>query len=1124
MQRPSPGPSPAPSARPTGEPAASGSHGTARRAGHVRRHIPWIATIAGFLGLLCFLATPFLPVQQTESSVSWPQGGSLNSVIAPTMSYTPQTLDIAVPCTLAADMPADGGILVSTTPAQGEDTALRGLFVRTTEDNVEVISRGRVIVDAPRDRVAAGDCSEIRVHVGADTIDGSFVGMEDAPNGTRTITDAFGLRPALVGIYTDLPAEHAVPAGLAVHAQLDSRFTSSPSALKWIAMILGVVSTIVALWALHRLDELDGRKSRRWAPSRMLRFSFVDSVVAGVLVLWHFIGANTSDDGYILTMARVSADSGYMANYYRWYGVPESPFGSPYYDLLGLISHVSTNSLWMRLPALIAGILCWMLLSKEVIPRLGRAARTTSVVPWTAAAVFLAFWTAFNNGLRPEPVIAVGALLTWCSIERAVATRRLLPAAIACIIGAFSLAAGPTGLMAVAALLAGARPVLGAVVARSRLLGGGLRGALPLVAPILASGTTVLVAVFGDQTIAAVREAIRVRGEIGPNLAWYQEFVRYYYLMIDTVDGSLGRRLPVLLTLLCLAVVIGVVLRRGGIPGAAKGPTMRLVVVVVGTMFFMMFSPTKWTHHFGVYAGIGAAIAALAALGIYRIALRNARTRTLFLAVSLLVLALAASGINGWWYVSSYGIPWWDRAPSFRGIHASSVLLVLAVVVFLVAAVQFLRADYTTETAPNTWRGRARVRSVAAAPVAVIAALLVLFNVASLAKGAYSQYPAYSVGLGNLRTLAGNGCMMADDVLVEPDASAGTLAPVDASKSASQTLEGENSTGFDPNGVGSDLSADAISGDIGTAGSTEDPKDGPQEYVGQSAGTGGGEGAQGVNGSSVALPFGLDPATTPVLGSYKSGPQSEARLETGWYSIPEDDPSPLLVVSAAGRVAHYDVVGAFSYGQDMSFQFGHVEPNGDVTPVGGDVLPQDIGPNPSWRNLRVPRELFPAGANAVRVTIRDGDLNPEQWLAITPPRMAQLETLQEYVGSEDPVLLDWAVGLQFPCQRPFGHYAGVAEVPRFRILPDRPLAVTATSTWEDYKTGGVLGLTDMSLEAEAVPSYLKGNWNRDWGSLERYTPWGTYGGEPVPAQVDTTQTRRSGMWQPDARIFVTNPM
>ena len=89
--------------------------------------------------------------------------------------------------------------------------------------------------------------------------------------------------------------------------------------------------------------------------------------VLAILVWWHFVGANTSDDGYILTMARVSENAGYMANYYRWFGTPEAPFGW-YYDLLAMWAHVSTASIWMRLPTLLMALACWWLISREVIP------------------------------------------------------------------------------------------------------------------------------------------------------------------------------------------------------------------------------------------------------------------------------------------------------------------------------------------------------------------------------------------------------------------------------------------------------------------------------------------------------------------------------------------------------------------------------------------------------------------------------------------------------------------------------------------------------------------------------------------------------------------------------------
>jgi len=1083
-----------------------------------------VAIVSGLIGALCFLALPFLPVSQTTSTVHWPQNGSVESVSAPLMAHSPQSVTATLPCALVGDLPEDGGILLSTVPAGGEEAGERGLFVRASAETVDVVTRGRVIASMPRDEVAGGACSQITVMAGPTHVEADFVGMDDAARLVESPT----LRPMVVGLYSDLPTDTA-PDGIDVAVEVDSRFTTEPTVLKWIAIVLGLVATAVALWALHGLDQTDGRRDRRFLPRSWFRLRAPDVAVIGTLGIWHVVGGNTSDDGYILSMARAADPAGYMANYYRWYGVPESPFGSPYYDLLTLFSHVSTASPWMRLPALIAAILCWLVISREVLPRLGRAARTTPVVVWSSAAVFLAFWMAYNNGLRPEPVIALGALLTWTSVERAIATRRILPFAVAVIIASFSLATGPTGLMAVAALVMGLRPMVRTVVVRGRRIG----SHLALLAPVLAAGTMVLISVFGVQSLASVLEAIRVRGEIGPNHSWFEEFVRYYYLMQPTVDGGLPRRLPVLLVLLCLVVVIATVLRRGKVPGAAVGPTWRLVGVVVGTAFFMMFSPTKWTHHFGVYAGIGGAIAALGALAIAASAVRTARNRTVFLGITLMVLALGFAGPNGWWYVSSFGIPWWDKAPSVRGIEASGVLLLLAVITFAYAGWQHLRQDYIGSTAPRTSEGRRRMRTLAAAPIAVVAGLLVVFNVASFAKGLTKQFPAYTIAEGNLSAIAGDPCMLADEVLVEPDANAGMLVPLGSEPGPDGTvppeelaaaIEAGENTGFSPDGVAPDLSADAVVTDAGAANTTTEPGGGPSVSTGESAGTSGGQGARGVNDSTVALPFGLDPATTPVLGSHAS--PGEARLETGWYRLPENrEDHPLLVVSAAGRIGRFDSDGLYRYGQDVTVEFGRTGGDGATAElVGEPVVPFDIGPAPSWRNLRVDMDDVPADADVMRVIVRDGDLTPDQWAAITPPRAPELQTVQEMIGSDVPVLVDWAVSLQFPCQRPFEHHAGVAEPPRYRILPDRPLAVSSTDTWQSYEGGGPLGWIETGQRARTIPSYMVDDWNRDWGSIEAYTPLGTYQRTPVrPAEVTTDTQSRWGWWRPEGPIFVTNP-
>ncbi|WP_256465299.1 arabinosyltransferase domain-containing protein [Tsukamurella sp. PLM1] len=223
----------------------------------------------------------------------------------------------------------------------------------------------------------------------------------------------------------------------------------------------------MSLITLHRLDAAaDGRRHRRILPDGWWRPTKVDSTVIALLVTWHLIGANTSDDGYILTMARTASEAGYTANYYRWYGAPETPFGW-YYQAFAWLAHVSTASPWVRLPALICGIATWLIISREVVPRLGRAAHSRFAL-WAAGGVFLVYWFAFNNGLRPEPVIALGALLTWCSVERAIATGRVLPFAAAAIAAGWTVAAGPTGIMTVAALLAGVRPVGRRILARAR--------------------------------------------------------------------------------------------------------------------------------------------------------------------------------------------------------------------------------------------------------------------------------------------------------------------------------------------------------------------------------------------------------------------------------------------------------------------------------------------------------------------------------------------------------------------------------------------------------------------------------------------------------------------------------
>ncbi|WP_193025651.1 arabinosyltransferase domain-containing protein, partial [Corynebacterium casei] len=426
-----------------------------------------------------------------------------------------------------------------------------------------------------------------------------------------------------------------------------------------------------ALVCIARMDRLDGKKIS-FMPATWKQVRPLDGVVAAILGFWHIFGSNTSDDGFILTMGRVKEHSTYMANYYRWYGVPEAPFGTPYYDLVAFLSNISATSVFMRIPTLIAAILTWFILSREILPRFGPVINDRRVAHWTAAFMFLAFWLPYNNGIRPEPIVAFGVIFTWASFERSIATSRMLPAAIGTIAATLTLTAGPTGLLAVGVFLV-SLPALFNIFSRRKESAGGW---LPLIASFLAVGTSVLALVFSDQTLATVLESTRVRSAVGPSLNWYDEYVRYSTLFQGSVDGSLTRRFAMFTMLFSLALIVYAFIRDKKVLGTSKGPTQRLLIIMALSMFFLMFTPTKWTHHFGIYAGIAGVIAALGAVVLSQIAMRSPRARTFAVASVVMLMAISLAGWNAWWYVSSFGIPWWDRSVQFMAIEASTVVMV----------------------------------------------------------------------------------------------------------------------------------------------------------------------------------------------------------------------------------------------------------------------------------------------------------------------------------------------------------------------------------------------------------------------------------------------------------------
>jgi arabinosyltransferase C len=1079
-----------------GEPPVDGGRSDAGRrpsaeAGANHRAARVVAVVAGLLGALLAIATPLLPVKQTTAQLNWPQNGVLGSVEAPLIGYVATDLKISVPCQAAAGLAGPDNtrktVLLSTVPKQAPKAVDRGLLIVRVNDDLVVVVRNTPVVVAPLSQVLSGACQKLVFTAHADKVTGEFVGLKQGPNAEhpgaalRGERSGYDFRPQIVGVFTDLSGP--APPGLTFAATIDTRYSSSPTPVKMAAMVLGVALTIAALIALHILDTSDGTRHRRFLPPRWWSISGLDVLVTLVLVWWHFVGANTADDGYILTMARVSEHAGYMANYYRWFGTPEAPFGW-YYDLLALWAHVTTASIWMRLPTLLMALACWWVISREVIPRLGHAVKTTRAAAWTAAGMFLAFWLPLNNGLRPEPIIAVGILLTWCSVERAVATSRLLPVAVACILGGLTLFSGPTGIASIGALLVAIGPLRTILHRRIKRF-----GLLPLLAPILAAATVTLILIFRDQTFAGEVQASMLKSAVGPSLSWFDEHIRYERLFMASPDGSVARRFALLALLVALALSVAMVLRKGRIPGTAAGPTRRIIGITVISFIAMMFTPTKWTHHFGVFAGLAGSLGALAAVAVTAAAMRSRRNRILFAALVLFVVALSFASVNGWWYVSNFGVPWSNAFPEWH-FGFTTVLLGLTMLVLLVAA-WFHFINNRADSGPPS---ESRVTRIIRSPLGIAAWALVFFEVVSLTLGMTDQYPAWSVGRSNLQALTGQTCGLAGDVLVEQDPNAGLLSPIGAS--VKDALGAGLADGFDPNGIPADVSADPVMERPGDRSFVNDDGLVTSSEIGTEGGT---TAAPGINGSRARLPYNLDPARTPVLGSWRSGVQVPARLRSAWYRLPPRSHGPLLVVSAAGRFDAGEVT--VQWATDAGAAADH---------PGGTIGFADVGAAPAWRNLRAPLSAVPQNATQVRVVATDDDLAPQHWIAVTPPRIPRLRTLQDVVGSTDPVLLDWLVGLAFPCQRPFGHQNGLIEVPKWRILPDR-FGAEANSPVMDNNGGGPLGITELLVRADTLSTYLKDDWSRDWGSLQQLTP---YYPNAQPARLDLGSATRSGLWSP----------
>ena len=185
-----------------------------------------------------------------------------------------------------------------------------------------------------------------------------------------------------------------------------------------------------------------------------------------------------------------------------------------------------------------------------------------------------------------------------------------------------------------------------------------------------------------------------------------------------------------------------------------------------------------------------------------RVGLHSRRNLALYVTALLFVLAWATSGLNGWFYVGNYGVPWFDKQPVIAGFPVTVIFLILAIATGVLAGWLHFRLDYTGHTEVTNNR---RNRILASTPLLVVAIIMVVLEVGSMVYGAARRYPVYTTARANFDALASGlsktSCAMADDVLVEPDTNAGLLQPVPGQRFGQYgPLGGESPVGFTPTG------------------------------------------------------------------------------------------------------------------------------------------------------------------------------------------------------------------------------------------------------------------------------------------------------------------------------------
>jgi len=705
-----------------------------------------LAQALSLVALVAALVGALGPAERERTVYSWPPRAlpagtpeRLWYAPLPLSRHRPEALTARVPCVLPRRLRPSARRVTVLATARSPERA-NALAILREGDALAISVGGRPLARVPLPLVDTdqGCAYEVRVEGNRWAVEG---GPENAALGGE-----LEAMPVVFGFFSALDLRSRSAPTIAVRTGIHIVRPVVRQALAWTIAVLAIAAALGLVAFQRRPRPLAALG--RWFRAARAHANPVDALVVLGLVGWWVISPAFFDDGWIY--AKLNAfDSHGFSSYYVFLGT-NAPLGYWLDWLQRWLAESTTAVLLLRLPAVLCVAALWVLCRAVLARVLPSSARGGVVALWTLASVFLVGTFAWGMTLRPEPLAALlvtGALL--CAI--AFLERRTAgPLAVAAILAPLAVTAHPSGVVALAPLLAVAPALLRFAREHAPAATTMAASAIALSLVLLFLGADLEQRRVDTQTISALDTATD---------SWFDEASRYELLSVAPYGTPLRRALVALVALTLVAFALRA---RRRLPGPAALPTLTLAL----GLLLLVPTPSKWPSHFGTFIGLLAIAGA-----VEMAALRERRSRAF--APYVLLGAAAIAGVWSWAFRGAWNpvdLRTHDWRPPFESWIPLPALSAILPLLALVAAVMMARRR--ARPLPEApWRAASWSAGLFGVPLLVFTFAVVALDT--------TRTNGWTHAAQSIEALAGGAdCGLAEDLRVPPRSGEGEPEPL----------------------------------------------------------------------------------------------------------------------------------------------------------------------------------------------------------------------------------------------------------------------------------------------------------------------------------------------------------